>query len=195
MLQALTPELVVLAYQSGYFPMAEEDSGEIYWYSPDPRAVIPLDNVRVSRSLRRTIRKCVFRITVNSAFGEVIRSCAARSDTWISDEIIAVYEELHKQGFAHSVEAWDPQGLVGGLYGVSLGGAFFGESMFSRATDASKTAFVALTERLKERGFTLLDSQFLNPHMQSLGAVEIPRSEYLEALERTLPLTCRFQDD
>lgn len=194
MSSVLTPELVVLAYQHGYFPMADPDTGEIAFYSPDPRAIIPLDGVRISRSLRQTLRKGIYQIRINTAFEAVIRGCAERPRSWISEELIAIYTELHFLGFAHSVEAWYEGELAGGLYGVALGGAFFGESMFTRRRDASKVAFVALVERLRERGFVLLDAQYSNPHTQRLGAIEIPRQEYLRRLWHALQLRCRFAD-
>jgi leucyl/phenylalanyl-tRNA--protein transferase len=191
----LTPELILLAYQHGYFPMAEPSTGEISFYSPDPRAIIPLDGVRIPRSLRQTIRKGIYEIRINTAFEAVIRGCADRPNSWISEELIAAYTELHSMGFAHSVEAWHNGCLVGGLYGVALGGAFFGESMFTRMRDASKVAFVALVERLRARGFVLLDAQYINPHTQRLGAIEIPRTEYLRRLWEALRLRCCFTDD
>ncbi len=190
----LTPELVLRAYERGYFPMADPQTGEIAFYSPDPRAIIPLDGVRISRSLRQTIRKGLYEVRVNTAFEAVIRGCAERPNSWISEEIIAVYTELHYLGVAHSVEAWYGEELAGGLYGVALGGAFFGESMFTRRRDASKVAFVALVERLRQRGFVLLDAQYLNPHTRRLGAVEIPRQEYLRRLAIALRLPCRFAE-
>ncbi|MCS7176050.1 MAG: leucyl/phenylalanyl-tRNA--protein transferase [Candidatus Kapabacteria bacterium] len=190
----LTAELVLVAYQHGYFPMADPETREVFFYSPDPRAIIPLDGVTISRSLRQTLRRGDYEIRFNTAFEAVIRGCAERPQSWISDELIAVYTELHTMGFAHSVEAWYGDQLAGGLYGVALGGAFFGESMFTRRPDASKVAFVALVERLRQRGFVLLDTQYSNPHTQRLGALEIPRSEYLRRLERALRLRCRFAD-
>ncbi|MER3419401.1 MAG: leucyl/phenylalanyl-tRNA--protein transferase [Chloroflexota bacterium] len=190
--QALTPDLLVRAYCVGFFPMADSRRGHIRWYSPDPRAVIPLDTFHVPRSLRRTMRRGRFDVRVNRAFGAVIRACADRPETWISDEIVRAYEDLHALGLAHSVETWQEERLVGGLYGVALGGAFFGESMFSRVTDASKVALVALVERLRARGFTLLDTQFLTPHLARFGAVEIARAEYLRRLAAALEQECRF---
>lgn len=162
--------------------MASSRRGAIEWYSPDPRAIIPLEKFHVPRSLRQTLRKKVFDIRINESFEQVMRLCAAREETWISEEIIRVYTELHYQGHAHSVEAWHNNELVGGLYGVALRGAFFGESMFSHVTDASKVSLVHLVDRLRERGFTLLDTQFTTEHLQRFGTVEIPRSRYLELL-------------
>jgi leucyl/phenylalanyl-tRNA--protein transferase len=175
-------ESLFLGYTNGFFPMFTPDSGQIEWYSPDPRAVFPLDGIMVSKSLRQTFRKRHFRFTINADFETVIQRCGERPDCWISDEIIEAYTEFHRQGYAHSVETWCDGELVGGLYGVAIGAAFFGESMFSRMNDASKAAFVMMTEHLRAQGFTLLDSQFINPHTASLGAVEIPRSEYLTLL-------------
>jgi leucyl/phenylalanyl-tRNA--protein transferase len=190
----LTPEMVVRAYCMGAFPMADPRRGRIDWYAPDPRAIIPLDTFHVPRSLARTIRRGRFEVRIDTAFGRVIRACAARDETWISGRIMQVYEDLHRFGFAHSVEAWHGGDLAGGLYGVALGGAFFGESMFSRVTDASKVALVALVERLRERGFVLLDTQFQTEHLARFGTVEIPRAEYLRRLAAALPLDRDFAD-
>jgi leucyl/phenylalanyl-tRNA--protein transferase len=188
----LKPELLVRAYCMGVFPMADSRAGEVRWYAPDPRAIVPLDSFHVSRSLRRTIRRGTFEVRVDTAFGAVMRACGARDQTWISDEIIAAYEALYRLGLAHSVETWRGDELVGGLYGVTLGGAFFGESMFSRQTDASKVALVALVDRLRERSYTLLDTQFLTDHLARFGAVEIPKQEYQARLATALRLDCRF---
>lgn len=186
-----TPEIVLSAYTQGFFPMAEND-GVIYWHSPDPRAIIPLEDVRVSRSLRKTIQKNVFEIRINCAFRQVIEACTMREETWISQDIIDVYSVLHENGFAHSVETWCDGELCGGLYGVSISGAFFGESMFSRKSDASKVAFVALTEYMNQRGMLLLDTQYINPFTESLGACEIPRDEYLLRLSTALASPVSF---
>ncbi len=190
----LSAEFLLVAYQQGYFPMADPETGELLFFSPDPRAIIPLDALHISRSLRQTLRKQRYEIRINTAFEAVMRECANRPNTWISPEMIALYTELHHMGYAHSVESWYQGQLVGGLYGVALGGAFFGESMFSRMPDASKVAFVALIERLRERGFVLLDAQYSNPHTQRLGAIEIPRSEFLARLRVAVQLHCRFVD-
>lgn len=187
----LTPELIVAAYCRGIFPMADED-GEIGWYSPDPRAVFPLDAFHVPKSLAKTIRRGVFEVRFDTAFEAVMRGCAERDVTWISEDIVRSYVELHRLGLAHSVEAWRDGKLVGGLYGVALGGAFMGESMFSRETDASKVCLVALVERLRERGFVLLDSQLATEHLARFGQLEIPRREYLRQLRAALPLACTF---
>lgn len=190
-------ELLVSAYTSGWFPMAVDD-GEIRWYSPDPRGIIPLESFRVPTRLGRVIRAGTFQIELNRAFDAVIRACAEtdRRDgdpgTWIDREIIDSYVELHRLGFAHSVEAWQDGRLVGGLYGVALGGAFFGESMFHSKTDASKVALAALVEHLRARGFLLLDIQWVTPHLEQFGAVEIPRPTYLEMLEEAIALEVAF---
>ncbi len=175
---SLSPELVLLAYRAGYFPMADSRHGKIRWYTSDPRAIIPLDRFHVPRSLRQVLKKQPFSTTFDAAFPEVIRACADRVETWISDEVIEVYTALHRRGDAHSVEAWRGPDLAGGLYGVVIGGAFFGESMFSRQSNASKVALVALVRHLRNRGFRLLDSQFMNEHMRQFGTVEIPRARY-----------------
>lgn len=173
--------------------MADEE-GEIGWYSPDPRAIFPLDAFHVPRSLLKTIRKGVFEVKIDTAFEEVMWACADRQETWISEDIVAAYTALHRHGLAHSVEAWQGGELVGGLYGVALGGAFMGESMFSKVPDASKVCLVFLVERLKERGFILLDSQMATTHLQRFGQIEIPRMEYLRRLSKALKLTCQFVD-
>lgn len=189
----LPPPLLVAAYEAGFFPMAMED-GEIRWYSPDPRGVLPLDRFHEPRRLLRVIRSGRFTVSVNRAFREVVEGCAAdREDgTWISGEIVESYGALHERGLAHSVEVWAGGGLAGGLYGVSLGGAFFGESMFHRVSDASKVALRALVERLRERRFVLLDTQWLTPFLERCGGVEIPRGQYLEELERAIRADTRF---
>ncbi len=192
--QIIPPEILLGAYATGYFPMADSVKGQIHWYSPDPRAIIPIDAFKVSRSLRQTLKKQLFEIRYDTSFEEVIRSCADRKETWISEEIAQSYLELHRLGFAHSVEAWREAHLSGGLYGVALGGAFFGESMFSRRRDASKVALVALVERLRTRKFTLLDTQFVTPHLAHFGATEIPRKEYLTLLNRAVRLKRSFID-
>ena len=191
----LTPELLLTAYAQGIFPMAHED-GRIYWYSPDPRAILPLDRLHASRSLLRHIRAGLYDVRFNTAFAEVIVACGGpgpgREETWISDEIIEAYIWLHELGFAHSVEAWSDEQLVGGLYGISLRGFFAGESMFSHRPDASKVALYHLVNRLRERGFQLLDVQFLTPHLASLGAIEVPQWQYHELLREALAVDARF---
>jgi leucyl/phenylalanyl-tRNA--protein transferase len=176
-------ELLLNAYRNALFPMGMED-GELGWFSPDPRAVIPIEEFHVPHGLRRTLKKGLFEVRINSAFEEVMRSCACRDETWISEEIIESYCALHRLGRAHSVETWRDGVLAGGLYGVALGGAFFGESMFHRVTDASKVALVALVERLRKNGFALLDTQWVTPHLLGFGAVEIPRAQYRQLLGR-----------
>ncbi len=188
----LTTDFLLMAYSNGYFPMADAESGEIGWYSPDPRAILDLERFRIPRSLRLTMKKEPFDIHINKSFKETIRACAMREETWISKEIIEAYCRLHEEGYAHSVEAWKGDQLVGGLYGVAIGGAFFGESMFSFERDASKVALVALVRRLRERGFLLLDTQFITPHLARFGAVEISRKEYLTRLATALEQQCRF---
>jgi len=173
--------------------MADERSGEVLWFRPDPRAVIPLDGFHVSRSLARTLRRGRFEVRVDTAFTTVMRGCADRPEgSWISERFVEVYGALHRAGKAHSVEAWRDRRLVGGVYGLALGGAFMAESMFHRETDASKVALAALVGRLRERGFTVLDVQYLTPHLESLGAVEITRREYERRLERALALDRTF---
>jgi leucyl/phenylalanyl-tRNA---protein transferase len=189
----LTPEGVLRAYCQGIFPMADERSGEVLWFRPDPRAIIPVDGFHVSRSLARTLRRAHFEIRVDTDFEGVMRGCAHRPEgTWISERFVEVYGALHLAGQAHSVEAWREGRLVGGTYGVALGGAFLAESMFHRETDASKVALGALVVRLRERGFILLDVQYVTPHLESLGAVEITRREYERRLAEALRLDCRF---
>jgi leucyl/phenylalanyl-tRNA--protein transferase len=189
--EPLDPALLVRAYAAGIFPMADA-GGRINWYAPDPRAIIEHANLRRSRSLRATIRKGRYEVRVDTAFEAVMRACADRPETWINAEFIRAYTALHRAGFAHSVEAWQDGELVGGLYGVALGGLFCGESMFSRATDASKVCLVALVDRLVARGFVLHDVQFLTPHLASLGATTIPRAEYERRLAAAIRLPCTF---
>jgi leucyl/phenylalanyl-tRNA--protein transferase len=193
----IRPELLISAYGSGWFPMAVEP-GDIRWYSPDPRGIIPLDGFHAPARLRRVIRSGRFRIERDRAFAEVIRACAEsdRGDddpgTWIDQEILESYCELHRLGFAHSVETWQGDRLVGGLYGVALGGAFFGESMFHRATNASKVALAALVDHLQGRGYRLLDIQWVTSHLEQFGAVEIPRAAYLKRLAEALSVELTF---
>jgi leucyl/phenylalanyl-tRNA--protein transferase len=190
-LPVLSPELIVAAYQRGYFPMADA-SGEIGWYLPRRRAVFLPGDAHLSHSVQRLMRQERFEVVLDRDFAAVIRACAARSETWISEEIICTYEALHRFGFAHSVEAYQDGALAGGLYGVAIGGAFFGESMFHVVTDASKVAFAALVQRLEERGFRLHDAQFLTPHLARLGAREVSLGAYLRLLADALPLHCRL---
>ena len=184
------------AYASGWFPMAVAP-GDIRWYSPDPRGVIPLDTFHVPARLGRTLRRQPFEIRVNTRFRDVIGQCAARRDeegNWIDREILESYCALHAHGFAHSVEVWRDGDLVGGLYGVALGGAFFGESMFHRVSDASKAALVALVDRLRLRGFVLLDTQWVTDHLLQFGAIEITRRRYLRRLDEALTVDATFAD-
>jgi leucyl/phenylalanyl-tRNA--protein transferase len=194
MKRELSPRLLLTAYANGIFPMAD-DAGVIHWLAPDPRAIIELDQFKVSRSLRTLCRRKAFDISVDRAFAEVIDSCADREEgTWISQEIKTAYRRLHQLGSAHSVEAWQGRRLAGGLYGVVLGGAFFGESMFNKVSNASKVALVALVKRMRERGFALLDVQFVTAHLAQFGAVEIPREEYERRLEAAIEMECSFVD-
>jgi leucyl/phenylalanyl-tRNA--protein transferase len=183
----ISVELLVQAYLSGSFPMADPDEGDqIYWHTPETRGLIPLDDTfRVPKNLMRLYKKEKFEMTINRAFPEVIEQCALlrQGDTWISEEIIDVYTEMHKLGLAHSFEVWLDGALVGGLYGVAIGKAFFGESMFQKVTDTSKIALVFLVEFLKEQNFQLLDCQYLNPHLLQFGAYEVTQEEYLLRLQ------------
>jgi len=190
---SLDPSLLVRAYREGIFPMALEH-GEIGWFSPDPRGILPLDGFHVPSRLARVVRQGRFQIAIDRDFGRVMRECAADREegTWISSDIVEAYSALHRLGLAHSVEAWLDGDLVGGLYGVHLGGAFFGESMFHRVTDASKVALVALVDRLTRHGFRLLDVQWTTPHLERFGAVSVSRREYLRRLRQALTMDCRF---
>ncbi|OCW56696.1 leucyl/phenylalanyl-tRNA--protein transferase [Hoeflea olei] len=187
----ITPDLLLRAYASGLFPMADSaDDPELFWVEPEIRGVLPLDGFHVPRRLARTVRQAPFEIRINSAFDQVVAACAEsvenRPTTWINTTIAELYASLHRLGHAHSVEAWRDGELVGGLYGVSLRRAFFGESMFSRATDSSKVCLVHLVERLRERRFALLDTQFTTEHLKRFGAIDIPRAAYAKMLEDAL---------
>jgi leucyl/phenylalanyl-tRNA--protein transferase len=191
----IAADALLSAYGSGWFPMAVAP-GEIRWYSPDPRGIIPLETFHVPRRLARGLRTSGFEIRLDTSFRTVIESCAAREDAdgdWIDGEIVESYCALHAQGFAHSVETWQDGVLVGGLYGVAVKGAFFGESMFHRATDASKAALVALVERLRARGYALLDTQWVTGHLSQFGATEIPRRRYLRLLDAALQIDVTFK--
>jgi leucyl/phenylalanyl-tRNA--protein transferase len=195
---ALTADLLIKAYAAGIFPMADSaDDPEIFWVDPEWRGILPLDDFHVPHRLRRTMRNHGFEIRCDTAFEAVIRGCAAaapdRPRTWINEEIVALYTELFRRGLAHSVESWYEGELVGGLYGVSLNAAFFGESMFSRMTDASKVALVHLVAHLIEGGFTLLDTQFVTEHLKRFGAIEIPRADYRRRLAKAVMRPARFQ--
>ena len=188
----LEPGTLLAAYRTGLFPMRLGRRGRIGWWSPDPRGVIPLDGLRVTSSLRRSCRK--FDVRFDTEFEAVMRACADpnRPHGWIDDEFVAAYVALYQLGWAHSVETWCDDELVGGLYGVAIDGMFAGESMFHRATDASKVALVALVEHLRSIGATLLDVQWRTPHLESLGAIEIPRADYGERLRDALTRTARW---
>jgi leucyl/phenylalanyl-tRNA---protein transferase len=187
----LNPEILESCYRAGAFPMADR-YGRIQFYRSDPRAILELDSLHVSKSLARVVRKGVYEVRVDQDFEGVIRACSRRQETWISEEIIRGFVALHEEEKAHSVEAYRGDELVGGLYGVTLGGAFMGESMFSWMRDASKVCFVSLVERLKERGYVLLDCQIQNDHLARLGVVEVPEREYLKRLKKALKLPRSF---
>ncbi len=193
----LTPELLLRAYALGVFPMAESrHDPELYWIDPKQRGILPLDRFHVPHSVRRAVRRRKFEIRVDTAFHEVMEGCAepapGRPDSWINDEILKLYSALHVSGHAHSVEAWRNERLVGGLYGVAIGAAFFGESMFTRETDASKVALVHLVARLRRGGFELLDTQFVTKHLARFGVVEISRQRYQEVLQRAIAKQASF---
>lgn len=195
-----TPDMLLSAYAQGVFPMADSDTGIISWYSADPRGIIPLEPGafhvprRLAKTLRRPVSRGGFDVVIDGDFAATMRACAAAraGHTWISEPLVEAYAALHRLGYAHSVETRLEGRLVGGLYGVALGAAFFGESMFHEVTDASKAALAALVARLRERGFELLDAQALTPHLAQFGCVEIPRREYLSRLARALKRDCRF---
>lgn len=188
----LTTPLLLSAYAQGFFPMPEPETGEIEWFRPDPRAVFPLEEFHISHSLQKKIRRKQYSVTFNTHFVEVMKACAEREETWINEEFLSAYTQLHRKGYAHSVEIWKTKKLIGGVYGVSIGGAFFAESKFHRATDASKLALYHLIERLKERHFELLEVQFLTPHLESLGAIAIPDEEYQKRLAQAIRVKASF---
>jgi leucyl/phenylalanyl-tRNA--protein transferase len=189
----LTPDTLMQAYAAGIFPMAEHrDDPEVFWVEPWQRGVLPLDRFHASRSLRRAMRQTAFTVRINTAFAAVVDGCADRPDTWINATIRDLYLALHARGEAHALEIWEDEALVGGIYGVVLGAAFFGESMFSRRTNASKIALACLVDRLRSGGFTLFDTQFLTAHLASMGAEEIPRAEYKLRLKAALALRADF---
>ncbi|TLD69649.1 leucyl/phenylalanyl-tRNA--protein transferase [Phragmitibacter flavus] len=190
-MQALEPRLLINAYCNGIFPMGMEN-GRLTWFSPDPRGIIPVEAFHVPRSVRSELRKKNFEVRVNTSFGEVLRACGKRKETWITPEIIQSYELLHQLGLAHSVETWDDGFLVGGLYGVCVGGAFFGESMFSRVEGGSKAALVWLMQHLQKKGFLLHDTQWTTDHLAMFGGVEIAREEYLRLLTQAVALEVKF---
>lgn len=190
---ALTPDLLLHGYSIGIFPMAEHrDDPEVFWVDPRRRGVLPLDGFHISRSLGRRMRKPDVSVTLDAEFDRVLAACADRPETWINDEIASLYAELHRQNRAHSLEVWYGSELAGGVYGVTLGAAFFGESMFSLARDGSKVALACLTTHLRDCGFTLFDTQFVTPHLLSLGAVEIPRAAYHQRLQTALRRQARI---
>jgi len=193
----ITPEMLLRAYSIGIFPMAEaRDDPNLYWIDPEARGILPLDRFHVPRSLRKTLKRAPFEVTIDKDFEAVVESCAApapgRRQTWINDVIFDLCRKLHVMGFAHSVEVWKDGALVGGLYGIALGGMFSGESMFSRTTDASKVALVHLVMHLKERGFVLLDTQFVTQHLMQFGVIEVEREEYRRHLKEAIKLPVRF---
>jgi leucyl/phenylalanyl-tRNA--protein transferase len=196
-MSTITPQILLRAYAAGIFPMAESaDDSALYWVEPEERGIIPLDGLKVSQSLRKSVRRKLFEIRIDHDFSAVIRECAARApgrkSTWINNRIVALYSQLHRMGCCHSVECWQDGKLVGGLYGVRIGAVFFGESMFSRVTDASKVALVHLVARLNYGGFRLLDAQFVNPHLERLGAMQVPKARYHEIMEPLLALEANF---
>ncbi len=189
----VTPELLLQAYRAGIFPMAERrDDPEIFWVDPRLRGVFPLNGFRISRRLAKTLRRDAYHVTRNMAFSDVIDACADRAETWINDDIRTLYQELHRRGYAHSVEVWIGDRLVGGVYGVTIGAAFCGESMFSRERDASKIALAWLIDLLRRTGFVLFDTQFLTRHLASLGAIEITRADYRMQLAKAVSQKADF---
>lgn len=189
----LTPDLMLTGYAKGIFPMAESrDADTLHWVDPQRRGVFELDKFHISRSLSRSILHENYTIRTNIAFSEVVQRCAARSETWINAPLFALYDEIHAMGHAHSLEVWQDGVLTGGVFGLTLGAAFFGESMFSTRTDASKIALAYLVDRLRQGGFRLFDTQFLTPHLASLGAIEISRADYRKRLAAALPLDADF---
>ncbi len=189
----ITPELLLQAYANGVFPMADSaSSDEIYWVDPTQRGVFPLDNFHMSRSLRRAIKRADFDVRINSDFAQTVQHCANRPETWINAKIFALYTELHRLGFSHSLEIWRETTMIGGVYGVALGAGFFGESMFSNATDGSKIALAYLVHRLNAGGYQVFDTQFLTDHLASLGAIEIPREAYHDMLFPAVTATADF---
>ena len=185
----LTPDLLLRTYASGIFPMGDDATGAVRWYAPDPRAHLPLHDFHIPRNLRRRVRKREFTVTADHDFAAVIGACADRPRTWITPRIIRVYTDLHERGYAHSVECWQDDELAGGLYGVALQGAFFGESMFFRVSNASKVALVHLVRQLRAGGFVLLDTQYSTEHLQRFGVTEIPRTAFEQRLTRALDTT------
>jgi leucyl/phenylalanyl-tRNA--protein transferase len=189
----LTPQLLLRAYAMGLFPMAETaQSSGLHWIDPKQRGIFPLDGFHISRSLCQHLLRADYSVTVDRDFCGVMQACASRPETWINAEILALYTDLHETGQAHSLEVWQDGQLAGGVYGLAIGGAFFGESMFSRRTNGSKTALAWLVHRLRAGGYTLFDTQFLTPHLASLGAIEIPRADYRKQLAKAMLLPASF---
>lgn len=190
----LTPQMLLHAYQAGIFPMSEgREESEIFWVDPRKRGIIPLDGFHISRSLAKSLRTCGWQVTRNTAFDQVVEACADRPETWISHDIARLYSALHDQGHAHSLELWESGSLIGGVYGVTTGTAYFGESMFSRRTNASKTALAYLVTHLRNQGFTLFDTQFLTHHLSTLGGIEIDRQAYHARLQAALENEADFR--
>ena len=193
MTATLTPEMLLSAYAGGIFPMAEHRGDEeLFWVDPRQRGVIPLDGFHISRSLAKTLRSGRYRVTYDVDFAGVLSGCADRDETWINDMLVTLYTQLHRARMARSVEVWSGDALVGGVFGITLGGAFFGESMFSRRPDASKVALAYLVDRLRAGGFALFDTQFITPHLARMGAVEIPRDDYRRLLDAALAVDAQF---
>ena len=190
--ELLKPDNMIKLYAKGAFPMADENDGTISWYLPETRCIIPLDNFNIPRSLNKMIKNENFEFRIDTDIISTIKSCAKREQTWISEELIQAYQRLHKRGHIHTIETWKDYQMVGGLYGVSYRGAFFGESMFSKISQASKAALVKLLYRLKERDFVLLDVQFMTEHLKMFGAIEISFEEYNKLLEKAYERDCTF---
>ncbi|PTV97546.1 leucyl/phenylalanyl-tRNA--protein transferase [Rhodobacter aestuarii] len=189
----LSPDLLISAYAQGIFPMAAaRDATELHWFEPRLRGIIPLNNLHISRSLAREMRQMPYTIRTDTAFRAVVEGCAERDETWINDALFELYDALHAMGAAHALEVWEGETLVGGIFGVTLGGAFFGESMFSRRRSASKIALAYTVDRLLRAGFVLFDTQYLTPHLKSMGGVEIPRAIYRQRLAEALAVTADF---
>ncbi|MEX1660705.1 leucyl/phenylalanyl-tRNA--protein transferase [Thioclava sp. 15-R06ZXC-3] len=193
MTDRLSAQILLSGYAQGIFPMAESrDSTQLHWFDPALRGIIPLENFHISHSLAKEIRRADFTISTNHAFRAVVEGCADRSETWINGPLFALYDELHAAGFAHSLEVWSGATLVGGIFGITLGGAFFGESMFSARRSGSKIAIAFLVDRLREAGFSLFDTQYITPHLASLGGIEVPREDYRTRLAKALYQSADF---
>lgn len=192
LLNPLHPDIIEYAYRQGFFPMPHPETGEVLWFDPDPRTIIPLNGFHISRSLRRSRNTRGYRITIDKAFFAVVDGCADRSETWINDDFKTMYASMFARGVAHSIEVWQGEKLVGGVYGLNFNGVFNAESMFSKATDASKLALWTLVEHMQKQGLTLLETQFMTPHLASLGAIEISKNEYHEILITALARPVHF---